>query len=389
MAVVALATGIAVSCAMPTHKCDTVVSLVTFFPGSDIYELEGHTALRVTTPDFDDAVSYGMFDFNSPNFVYRFVKGETDYSVGVIPWAVFLNAYTRDGRRVVEQELDLTSAEKQRLMELLTENIRPENRVYRYNYVKDNCATRPLAIVERALGDTIALTDATDPRVAGSQTFRSMMRRYHENYPWYQLGIDLALGSGLDAPISVRDKAFAPVVLCQQMENATVGGRKIVKATYVDNDVDEFAAVEQPTPWYISPTFVAWFLLALTVAICITAIRRKRFVRWFATTLFAINGIEGLVITFLVFVSVHEATSPNWLILWLNPLCFVPCVTMWFKRLDNVTRIYFACNAVLTTALVLYLNVGPCDANPAFYPLILADIFVSATYLLTHPKGSR
>ena len=63
-----------------TVATDTVVSLVTFHPGSDIYELEGHTALRVTTPEgIDIAANWGLFDFNTPNFVYRFVKGETDY----------------------------------------------------------------------------------------------------------------------------------------------------------------------------------------------------------------------------------------------------------------------------------------------------------------------
>ena len=36
-----------------------------------------------------------------------------------------------------------TEEEKERLIALLTENYRPENRVYRYNFFYDNCATRP------------------------------------------------------------------------------------------------------------------------------------------------------------------------------------------------------------------------------------------------------
>ncbi len=47
-------------------QSDTIVSLITCAPGSDIYELEGHTALRIRSPRFDVAVSYGVFDFNSP-----------------------------------------------------------------------------------------------------------------------------------------------------------------------------------------------------------------------------------------------------------------------------------------------------------------------------------
>ena len=60
------------------YSQDIQVSLITCSPGKEIYELEGHTALRIKTPDYDMAVNYGIFDFNSPNFIYRFVKGETD-----------------------------------------------------------------------------------------------------------------------------------------------------------------------------------------------------------------------------------------------------------------------------------------------------------------------
>ena len=59
------------------------VSLITCAPGKEIYQLEGHSALRIKRPgSYDVAVNWGVFDFNAPNFVYRFVKGETDY-IGV------------------------------------------------------------------------------------------------------------------------------------------------------------------------------------------------------------------------------------------------------------------------------------------------------------------
>ncbi len=75
---------------------DTVVSLVTCYPGSDVYELEGHTAIRVDMGEGRDyAVSYGIFDFDAPNFIYRFVKGETDYMVGLVPWDYFISSYRR------------------------------------------------------------------------------------------------------------------------------------------------------------------------------------------------------------------------------------------------------------------------------------------------------
>lgn len=84
------------------------VSLITCLPGNQVYELEGHTALRIKRGDNDLAVNYGIFDFDSPNFIYRFVKGETDYMVAAYPFEYFMADYMRHGRRVVEQHLDLT-----------------------------------------------------------------------------------------------------------------------------------------------------------------------------------------------------------------------------------------------------------------------------------------
>lgn len=200
------------------------VTLVNVYPGSDIYELEGHSALRLTGADGDFAVSWGQFDFNAPNFVYRFVKGETDYSVALIPWAYFENAYIRQGRRMVGHVIDMDSTQTAALLEFVARNLEPANRIYRYNYVKDNCATRPLRALEAAFGDSIALGPAVvESESSFPVTFRNVMRRYHANYPWYQFGIDLALGSGIDYPLSRREMAFAPVVMDSQLAEATVG----------------------------------------------------------------------------------------------------------------------------------------------------------------------
>lgn len=86
------------------------VSFLTCSEGPEIYELEGHTAIRVVDPvnGTDYVVNWGIFDFAAPNFVYRFVKGETDYMSGTAPTRYFLSQYARQGRTVTEQRLRLT-----------------------------------------------------------------------------------------------------------------------------------------------------------------------------------------------------------------------------------------------------------------------------------------
>mgnify|MGYP004443697945 CR=1 FL=1 len=132
-------------------------NLLTCAPGSEIYALFGHTALRYQNfSDQTDLVfNYGMFSFNTPHFVFRFVKGETDYQLGITPYPYFESEYALRGSSVYEQELNLTPAEKWKLLSLLEENYRPENRVYRYNYFYDNCTTRARDQIERSIDGTV------------------------------------------------------------------------------------------------------------------------------------------------------------------------------------------------------------------------------------------
>jgi len=81
-----------------------------------------------------------MFNFNAPNFIFRFALGETDYQLGVTNYEHFASEYNYLGRDVWQQTLNLTQAEKEHLFNLLQENYRPENRIYRYNFFYDNCA---------------------------------------------------------------------------------------------------------------------------------------------------------------------------------------------------------------------------------------------------------
>lgn len=369
------------------------VSVITCHAGSDIYELCGHSALRIQVGGDDIAVNYGLFDFDAPNFVYRFVKGETDYMVGTRPFNHFLRSYTRDNRRVVEQELNLTPRQAWKVVDLIRENLRPENRVYRYNYVKDNCATRPIAILEKAIGDTISFSN---PDAAGNETwsFRDEMRYFHKNYPWYQFGIDLCLGSGIDYTLNTREKGFAPEILELLLDNATVSDSTgiqtaLVRNTNIINAGNPEGATEPPTPWYLTPMFVSLLLFLMTVFVTWHDIKSKRVTKWFDCMIFGIYGTTGCVLTFLIFVSVHEATSPNWLYLWLNPLCFIPAVAVWIKRSKKLLGVYHTANFMALFLLVTLLACGVQSGNPAFYPLILLTAIRSLSYIYINQCATK
>ncbi|MDE6782781.1 MAG: DUF4105 domain-containing protein, partial [Paramuribaculum sp.] len=85
---------------MPAPSDSVTISLLTCAPGSEVYELEGHSALRMQYGSTDIVANWGIFDFSSPNFIYRFCKGETDYCIGVLPADRFFTQYAIYHRRV-------------------------------------------------------------------------------------------------------------------------------------------------------------------------------------------------------------------------------------------------------------------------------------------------
>lgn len=368
--------GCLIAAAMEHRDSVVNVSLLTASPGAEIYELEGHTALRFLMADSTDVtVHWGLFDFNAPAFVYRFVKGETDYLCGATETDRFLDSYDIDARSITEQNLDMTPVQRALLLASVKNNLRPENRVYRYNYVLDNCATRPLHLIEEAFGDTLAFK----PQQGKTTTFRKMMRDYHRNYPWYQFGIDLALGSGIDRPISIREECFAPVRLMELMAEATISGRKAVSSTGMP--VYNPAPPEKNTPWYLTPATVAWAVLIIGAMTIIASRIRHRMPRILETTYYTAAGIAGLILTFLIFVSEHEATSPNWLYLWLNPLCFIGSVLIWLKNCKAAVIWWQFINFAAIMALCVIAAAGVQSLNPAFVPLMALDLLLSINRL--------
>ena len=79
----------------------------------------------------DHSRSYGLNRF-PPKFVF----GLCDYEMGVYPFDLFVEEYTEEGRGIVEQRINLTRQEKLDIVNALALNARPENKVYRYNLLR-------------------------------------------------------------------------------------------------------------------------------------------------------------------------------------------------------------------------------------------------------------
>ena len=352
-------------------------------PGAEVYELCGHSALRVRQGQSDLIYNYGTFDFYAPNFVYRFVKGETDYMLAGYPFSWFMPEYVQTGRKVVEQELNLTQEEARNLASRLETQALPQNATYRYNYVRDNCATRILTDLDRSAGSRIVYPDTVK-----YGTFRREMRAYHKDYPWYRFGIDLCLGSGIDMPIKGREEMFVPVEMMEKMAGAHMeDGRPLVSATRVLNKGVADATLG-PTPWWETPLFVSYMLLAAVLIVIAGMIWKRRLFPGFYSLWFGILGLAGCLVSFLVFVSTHDSTSPNMLLLWLNPLQLVIAIGVWMRSWRMPVKVMVWCDIVVLGVLCIVWPFQPQSANPAFFPLMWATLALAACYAIIAPRGS-
>lgn len=303
------------------------VSLLTCAPHEEVYSLYGHSALRWHDlhSGQDIAFNWGIFNFQKPYFVLRFVFGLTDYELGVADYESFANYYRRWGAMVTEQVLNLTAKEKYELQKLLAENYLPENRVYRYNYFYDNCSTRPRDMVERCIDGTVQY----EPRRDFEPSFRQMIHEKTGRHDWVTEGNDLLLGLRADMKTKRQEQEFLPDNLMYDFDYAQVlrddgsirplvGDRRMAVQPGVQMVERDFI---------VSPAEVGVMLLVVSILIAIGEWRRRKTFKYWDAFLMTVTGLAGCILFVMLF-SQHPATSTNLQLLLVNPvhLFFLPAV---------------------------------------------------------------
>ena len=295
------------------------VSLLTVTPGKRVYELYGHTAIRVreVMPGrlSDWVFNYGTFSFAQPHFVWRFVKGETDYELGVVPFALFYDTYVKEGRGIDEQLLNLSPTESRRLVDALSRNLLPENATYRYNFFYDNCTTRAIDMIERAVEGKIVW-----PQAEAGKTLRNIVDQYSEVSPWNKLGQDLLLGAEADAPADRKSQGFAPLYAERFVEKAVVVSPDGTRRRLAEPKRVLLPAQTGKTAKGLTPMWAFGILFVVTLIIT-TYEWRKGICFWaYDALLLLAQGLAGLAVFLLFCFSTHPTVGSNWLIILFNPL---------------------------------------------------------------------
>ena len=362
------------------------ISLLTCEPGSEIYALFGHSAIRYENPakQEDWVFNYGMFSFKDSNFVMRFVKGETDYQLGVVPFRYFEAEYGMRGSSVYQQELNLTNAEKEKLAGLLFENYLPANRVYRYNYFYDNCTTRARDKIEESIQGKVVYP--VSDRVV---SYRDILHEFTAGSEWSEFGIDLCLGSEADEPIDERKQMFAPFYMLAAARGAVIH-RADTMMPFVRKETKIVDAVLEDEPAFpLSPMACALLLLAVTVIIVGRGLYKGRQCLAWNVVMFLLQGLGGCIIAFLFFFSLHPTVGSNWLLILFNPLPLIYLPWLIGRGIKQQKDPYHVYNAVVLTSFILLMPFLPQEFNLTVLPLALNLLLLSVGHLCLYYRKRR
>ncbi|CDB09547.1 uncharacterized protein BN744_00884 [Bacteroides sp. CAG:633] len=371
--------------AVPPATEDSIrFSLLTCGAGEEIYSLFGHTAIRYEnfTRGIDAVFNYGIFSFNTPNFILRFTLGETDYQLGVTSYKQFAYEYTWTGRDVWQQTLNLNAEEKKKLLALLEENYLPQNRIYRYNFFYDNCATRPRDQIERAVQGTLEYADDMTSFQTGI-SFRDIVHQYTIGHSWARFGIDLCLGSQADKDITRRQMMFAPFYLKDflakaQLKNIPQGMERplVSSEDHIIQSPQQTSTEEAPSP--LQTAFLLFTIVTIATAY---GIYRRKSLWLLDLLLFLAAGVAGCILAFLASFSQHPAVSPNYLLFLFHPLHLL-CLPWMIKRVRKKEKsIYMWANITVLTFFILLWGIIPQEFNLAVLPLALSLWIRSASNL--------
>lgn len=338
------------------------VSLLTSTPSDqEVYTVWGHTAVRVRTDSVDVVYNYGVFEFED-DFVYKFVKGETDYWLEKEPMPLTRAYAAYKNVNLFEQTLNLTVEESNMVYEALERNALPENRLYRYNFFYDNCATRPRNILEKAIGRI------DYPVWNNTTTYRDEIHELTQNCQWLQFGIDLCLGSETDERVDDYALLFLPRYLHDAYEEAkkadgsplVVSESKLVPQLPVKNDENGW-----------TPTVTFWVLFVAVTLFTLWQYKKKNNNRVLDAVLLGAYGMVGVLLFFLTFVSTHPCVNPNFNLLWANPLQLLVIPLLFVRKWERPLKCLMMANVVCSLSVFLVWAVSLQIFHVANIPLIL------------------
>ena len=341
---------------------DTLAYLITCGPGTETYSIYGHSALRIviTSERIDSVYNWGVFDFATKNFAWKFAKGRLDYMVIAESPRGFMGEYFYEKRYVYSQQINLNSKELRLLINLVHENLQPENAKYRYDFFYDDCSTRIRDLIEKAVGEILKYPPAETGKIP---SFRDLVAKYQNPYPWLKFGVDLIMGSTADKKAVFRDRMFLPIDLKDELSKTFVNrsGRMI---PLLQNPVVllDFKAPDTTPYFFLAPPSI--FTIVITIILILAGlIKNRKIIRIIDIIIFSVFSVLSVLMIFFNFFTDHQQMRWNLNILWLNPFIIACLMSL---ILNKTGTVWFKIVFYISAAFLVLQYVLPQDFNIAF-----------------------
>lgn len=354
---------------LPQLSEDSKVVMFTCGPGDELYAGFGHSALWVSDPaqKIDRLYNYGTFDFDTPNFYTKFIRGKLNYILSVSSSRYFLNDYKSRRILVSGQLLNLNLAERQRIFEFLENNLLPENCFYKYDFFYDNCATRIRDVLAKVTDGKVQFNTKDE-----NQTFREMLFPYLTHTPWTKFGINLILGLTSDKKATPWDYMYLPEYMQVAFAGATIEKDGTVRKLVSQENIYLPCNLNFTNNKMDDPLVIFSLILLFTVLITFFEIRKKITFNWLNYIFFTISSVAGLFLLFMWVGTDHIATAQNMNVLWLFPAQALFLISLGLKKRNQKKLVMIA--LIYQFLISFILLVWPQEAEISF--MIISLIFV-------------
>lgn len=364
-----------INCSFTQDSSHLRISLLTCTPGNELYSIFGHSAFRVVdsskafNDDYRDIVyNYGTFNFDDEGFYLKFARGKLLYYVSIENFEDFKYLYQATNRGITEQVLNLTAAEKVTVQSFLNNNLKEENKYYKYDFFFDNCTTRLRDIIKKNHDSSFTVK----PVMPVGTTFRQAIYQYLDKgkQPWSKLGIDILLGKPCDGVMTAEQMQFLPDNLMISLDSASHPLILSHQNLYAVNENTDKGSFFTP--------FVVFVLLLVAIA-ALSFVKNKYvqiFLQGFDGILFFSTGLLGIILIFMWTSTDHSMTKDNFNLLWAWPTHFVTSFFVTSKK--SWVKKYFAFTAAALAIVLLAWFFLPQNMNTGLIPFVLLLIYRSA-----------
>ncbi|MDC7227216.1 MAG: DUF4105 domain-containing protein [Spirochaetales bacterium] len=341
-----------------------LVKLVVIGAADPLYSWWGHIAFIIENLETGGSryYDYGNFSFDQDSFLLNFVMGRMYYLKMASNPERQLKYNASLNRDVTVYTLNVVPEERLELLELLENDIRPENRVYLYNLFLDNCSTRIRDRMDVITDGAFSMKY----KVSSDKTLRIHLRRFLYSNKFMDGLLNFALGPMADRPATEWDGMYLPDEMGRAVELMMVHDEDgnlipLVK----DKDVYNRAIGRPAVADYPPPNWHHGLIIGVILAVAAWFLTRESSAKMLHRSGFAVYSmllsfflaVPGLLLFFMACFTEHNYTFWNINLLFVNPFLFFTfalSLQLLIKRGLSVKAVR-RCWAVTATGAVISL----------------------------------